>query len=73
MLEKRDVLKLLTGDTIVIRTYSLETRAEPAVLRTYVENQAILEPILLYRASKCKQTKEQGSEDCLWTHIFTFL
>ena len=58
---------------IVITTYSLETRAEPAVLRTYVENQAILEPILLYRASKCKQTKEQGSEDCLWTHIFTFL
>ena len=30
------------------------------------------EPILLYRASKCKQTKEQGSEDCLWSHIFTF-
>ena len=59
--------------SIVIRTYSLETRAEPAVLRTYVENQAILEPILLYRASKCKQTKEQDSEDCLWTHIFTFL
>ena len=54
---------------IVIRTYSLETRAEPAVLRTYVENQAILEPILLYRASKCKQTKEQGSEDCLWIII----
>ena len=42
------------------------------VLRTYVENQAILEPILLYRASKCKQTKEQGSEDTLWTQIFTF-
>ena len=38
---------------------------ELAVLRTYVENQAILEPILLYRRSKCKQTKEQGSEDCL--------
>ena len=49
---------------------SLETRAELVVLRIYVENQAILEPILLYRASKCKQTKEQ---DCLWTHIFTFL
>ena len=59
--------------TIVIRTYSLEKRAEPAVLHTYVENLAILEPILLYRAWKCKQTKEQGSEDCLWTHIFTFL
>ena len=43
---------------------SLETRAELAVLRIYVENQAILEPILFYRASKCKQTKEQGSEDC---------
>ena len=38
-----------------------------------VERSAILEPTLLYRASKCKQTKEQGSEDCLWTHIFTFL
>ena len=52
------------------RKDSLETRA---VLHAYVENQAILEPILLYRASKCKQTKEQGSKDCLWTHIFTFL
>ena len=50
----------------------MKTRAELAFLRTYVENQAILEPILLYWASKCKQTKEQGSEDCLWTHIFTF-
>ena len=47
--------------------------AEMAVLRTYVENQAIPEPILLYLASKCKQTKKQGSEDCLWTHIFMFL
>ena len=60
---------------------SLETRAELAVLRSYVENQAILEPrmlksllepILLYRVQKCKQTKEHGREDCLWTHIFTF-
>ena len=63
----------VVSESIVIRTYSLETRVEPAVLRTYLENQARLEPILLYRASKCKQTKEQGSEDCLWTHIFTFL
>ena len=52
---------------------SLETRAKLAVLHTYVENQATLEPILLYWAPKCKQTKEQGSKDCLWTHIFTFL
>ena len=52
---------------------SLEIRAKLAILPSYVENQAILEPILLYRTSKCKQTKEQGSEDCLWTHIFTFL
>ena len=51
----------------------METRAEPAVLRTYFENQATLEPILLYRASKCEQTKEQGREHYLWTHIFTFL
>ena len=55
---------------IVIRTDSLETRAELAILRTYVENQAILEPILLYRASKCKQTKEQDSKDCLWTPFY---
>ena len=55
------------------RKDSLETRAELTVLCVYVENQAILEPILLYRASECKQTKEQVSEDCLWTHIFTFL
>ena len=55
------------------RKDSLETRAEPAVLRIYVENQAIQKPILLYRASKCKHPKEQGSEDCLWTHIFIFL
>ena len=38
---------------------SLETWAELAVLSTYVENQAILEPILLYRASKCKQRARQ--------------
>ena len=52
------------------RKDKLETPAELAVLRTYVENQAILEPILLYQASKNKQTKKQGSEDCLWTHYF---
>ena len=52
---------------------SLETRAELAVLRNYVENLAMLEPILLYRASKCKQTKEQGSKEYLWTYVFTFL
>ena len=51
----------------------METWAERTVLRTYVENQVILEPIFLYRASKCKENKEQGSEDNLWTHIFTFL
>ena len=55
------------------RKDSLETRAELLVLRTYVDNKAIIEPILLYQASKCKQTKEQGSKDCLWIHIFTFL
>ena len=52
-------------ESIVTRNGYLETRTELAVLHTYVENQAILESILLYPASKCKQTKEQGSEDCL--------
>ena len=37
---------------------SLETQTELAALRNYAENQAMLEPILLYRASECKQTKE---------------
>ena len=45
-------------------TDSLETWTKLVVLRSYVENQAILEPIPLYRGPKCKQTKEQGSEDC---------
>ena len=52
---------------------SLETQGKLVVLHSCVENQTMLEPILLYQTSKCKQTKEQGSEDCLWTHIFTFL
>ena len=68
---------ILNGDVlntnIVKRADSLETRAELAVLRSYVENQAILEPILFYQPLKCTQTKEQGCEDCLWIHIFTFL
>ena len=51
---------------------SLKTRVELLVLRTDVEDQAILEHFVLYWGSKCKQTKEQGSKDCLWTHIFTF-
>ena len=55
------------------RKDSLETQAKLAVLRTYIENKAMLEPILLYLASKCKETKGQGDKDCLWTHIFTFL
>ena len=38
----------------------LETRAELGVLRGYVENQVTLEPILLYGASKYKQTKRPG-------------
>ena len=43
------------------RNDSLGKQAELAVLRAYVENQATTEPILIYRASKYKQTKEQDS------------
>ena len=39
---------------------SLEIRVKPAALRVYVENQVLLEPILPYYASKCKQTQKQG-------------
>ena len=55
------------------RKDSLETRSELAALRSYVENQAILGLILFYRVSKCKETRKQDSEYCLWTPIFTFL
>ena len=41
---------------------SLETRAERVILRASVEKHAILEPILLYRASKYKQMKRPGYE-----------
>ena len=68
----REIVDESVSLPIVKEIDSLEKWAELAVLRIYVENQAILEPILLYRASKCKQTKDQGSEDCLWTYIFTF-
>ena len=51
----------------------MKTQTERAVLRIYVENQATLEPVLLHRASKCKQTKDQGSEDCLWTYFYLFV
>ena len=61
------------GATIVIRTYSLETRAEPAVLRTYVENQPILEPILLYRASKCKQTKRRVARTVYGSYFYPLI
>ena len=40
----------------------VELAVELAVLRSYVENQAILELILLYRASKCKQTKQRARQ-----------
>ena len=39
---------------------SLETQTKPPILRTYVENQPILELNLLYHASKCKQTQKQS-------------
>ena len=52
---------------------SLETWVELFVLHSYVEHQDILEPILLYRACKCIQTKEHGWEDCLWTIFLPFL
>ena len=40
---------------------SLETQTQLAVLRTYVENQTILELILLYWASKCKNANKTRS------------
>ena len=42
------------------RKDSPQTRAERAVVRAYVENQVIPEPILLYRTSKYNYTKRPG-------------
>ena len=44
---------MITHNSVITHSHkkqkeSLEARAEVAVLHTYVENQAILEPILLY-------------------------
>ena len=47
--------------TIVTRKNRVETRAELAVLRTYIENQLILEPILLYRASNVNKLKSRAA------------
>ena len=58
----RQVLKLL-WNTRNFNAVTSETLAELPVLWAYVENQTILEPILLYRASKCKQTQEQGNKN----------
>ena len=55
------------------RENGLATRAKLTVLGTSAENEAILEHIFLCRVSKCKQTKEQASKDCLCTHIVSFL
>ena len=55
------------------RNFSLQTRAKLAVLRTYVENQAMLEPALLYRASKCKQNKVAKRRAARTVHGLIFL
>ena len=50
----------------------LETWTGLAFLHIYVENQAILEPSPLYRASKYKQTKEHGKRTVTEPPHFTF-
>ena len=54
------ILKVVLKHSQKKRKDSLEMRAERAILGAYAENQAILELILLYRASKYKQTKRLG-------------
>ena len=45
---------------------------KPAVLRVYIENQAILEPIFPSRASKCKQTQKQSIKIDYGLNFLTF-
>ena len=50
------LLKVIWSHSHKKRKDSLETRAERAVQRAYVQNRDIIESILLYGASKYKQT-----------------
>ena len=70
------MLYIVFGNYILLnskRKESLETLAERAVLRAYVENHSILEHILLYRASKYKQTKNTGLLRLLVNSHFSFV
>ena len=53
-----DVLENVLQKDIVTRSqkYLLATRTELVVLRDFLKNEAILEPILLYCTFKCKET-----------------
>ena len=50
----------------------MERWVEPAVLRAFVENQAILEHILFYRASKCRQPKSRTTKTVYGCMFFPF-
>ena len=55
---------------------SLETWAELDALRTYTENQAILEPILLYRRSKGRikmKTNQRAGQQGLFMDPYFYL
>ena len=70
------MLYIVFGNYILLnskRKESLEILAERAVLRAYVENHAILEHVLLYRASKYKQTKNAGQLRLLVNSHFSFV
>ena len=55
---------ILSCINLVARNRKMKIWVDLAVLRTYVENQAIQEQILFCCALKCTQTKEQGRKDC---------
>ena len=52
---------------------SLETQTQPAVIYVFVENQAILKPILLYRAWKYKENWRLGRRTVYEPTFITFL
>lgn len=67
------MLPLLAHNSIIfISSYHLK-QAETAVLCAYVENQAILEFIRLYRASQCKHTQEQVSRTLYGPTVLSFV
>ena len=60
LIQRGQFFKNLAGVIVTRNRKIVWKQAKPAVLRTYVDNQAVLQPILSHLASKYKQTQKQS-------------